>query len=399
LKADVKLARELLKKGITMTEHRKQLAGGTAKPAKKTPVVAPKTRQSRKSPTVEVVQAPAPAPKAVVEASAKGSKGSKGSKAGTRKVSSPKLPASQTESTGSPLVTPISLEQVAQQHSLFDEPAKTPRATRRTRAMAAPAAPVAPAQAPVVLPQFSATLDPAKLAESLQPFAGALSDMLAQMVLGQAMQKVQQGLGGLSMALAQGVQQPQIPAPSVSPVSPEALLAANRPAEAAAPTVSEQTLHVPAEAAATPSQASAAHQEDSPAATSENEAQAETAVEVEVEAPQVIRRPVLHTPPAPVVQPTQPKILIVGLIPNQAGIINAEFHEAFDIRFAEAETPSKRLEAMADDCDRVIIMANFISHSVQDTLKKHPGFERMHGGLTRVKDRLTELFIASEAAA
>jgi hypothetical protein len=408
LKAEVKLARQLQKSGLTMTELRKQQAGETPVVAKKSAVKVEKTasasrkathvsRKTQEAPVEQTVTAttPTPAKEASVEQAPAAQVKKRGPYKKTQK-SSPEQVSNQAPVP--PVVTPISLEHpaVAAQPSLFEEPpAQTKTKRGRPTSGAADTSHQASVQPPVV--PVAPMLDPAQLAAAFQPFAGAFSDMLANMVLGQTVQKVQQGFVGMSLALAQGAPQLAIPPAAVTPSPQDTInaLAKLQSVVPQGPYAASAAPHAPAaehpEAPATPEPLPNSPQDIADAA----EPPAEAAADSEA----TPARPVLHVASAPEVAYKKPKVLVVGLLPNQAGIVQSEFFEAFDIRFAESDTPTKRLESMAHDCDRVMLMTNFISHSTQDAVKKHPGFERIQGGVSKVKDRLTELFIASEEAA
>lgn len=408
LKAEIKLARQLQKSGLTMTELRKQQAGTAVakkssageQPEKAAPLSGKATRLSRKTPAAPVESIEAVAPQATPgEPTTAPGRTKRGPYKKTQANSSEQV---SVQNQTPPVVTPISLEQppVGAQPSLSEEPSQTK--TKRGRPAAKPAvtanaAPVQPASTPPAAVPFAPVLDLGNLAAAFQPFAGALSDILANMVIGQTLQKVQQGLGGVSLALAQGTPQLAIP-PAAGTPSPEdalnafASLQAAAPAAYAAPTATHAPTAAHHEAPAAPGPVtSTAHD-----TAADGEAVSGATVDSDA---QSTPRPVLHVASVREVTQKKPKVLVVGLLPNQAGIVQSEFYEAFDIRFAESDTPTKRLESMASDCDRVMLMTNFISHSTQDAVKKHPGFERIQGGVSKVKDRLTELFIASEEAA
>jgi hypothetical protein len=417
LKAEVKLARQLQKSGLTMTELRKQQAGTVV--AKKSsarvkaekssagnkaetaaPVSGKATRLSRKTSTAPVEPIEVAAPKAPPEEQTTAPERKKRGPYKKTKTSSSERVSAQEQTP--PVVTPISLEQppVGAQPSLFEEPSLPTKAKRgRPAPMPADTAntpPTQPAAASPAAVPFAPVLDLSHLAAAFQPFAGALSDILANMVIGQTLQKVQQGLGGVSLALAQGT--PQLAIPPAATPSPEDALTAFASLQAAAPAAyaAPAAAHVPP--AASPEAPAASGPVTSAGHDTAEDGEAGSEASLESDA-QAAPRPVLHVASVREVPQKKPKVLVVGLLPNQAGIVQSEFYEAFDIRFAESDTPTKRLESMASDCDRVMLMTNFISHSTQDAVKKHPGFERIQGGVSKVKDRLTELFIASEEAA
>jgi predicted transcriptional regulator len=442
MKAEVRLARELQRTGTTMTERRKESAEAPqvatppkVKGTKEEQTTPEKPARTRKSDAV--VEAPAevktqkrgrkslltesePASESASESAPTG-KRTKTTKTHTSESLQAPLATSAVTPTAAPIVKPVSLEQ----QSLFEEASAQkpphpgrPAAVQKPQEVGTADTPVqtgasqAPASSP--LPATPA-IDVSALAAGLHAYADPLSDLLSNMVLVQMFQKVQQGLNGLAHALFQAAAQtpsmPLEPAPAPPTLAMpdfKALLPmmlgslGGMTGSQAIPPASAPISAQPASAASSGQLAETSQQ----ALLSREAAPTVDQVKTEVgsdstqdtsETP-VARRPVLHTPVRREETPRQPKVFVIGLIPHQAGIIQSEFHECFDLRFAEADTPAKRLESMANDCDRVIVLTSFISHSTQDAVKKHPGFERISGGMARLKDRLMELFLASEAA-
>ena len=97
------------------------------------------------------------------------------------------------------------------------------------------------------------------------------------------------------------------------------------------------------------------------------------------------------TPPAP----PKAKVCIIGLLANQQQMIAAEFSECFDLRmFHSDEARGPSLTAAAQNSDCVLLMANFVSHSIEATVKSAGGVkhEVVRGGMTTLRDRLVTLF-------
>ena len=92
--------------------------------------------------------------------------------------------------------------------------------------------------------------------------------------------------------------------------------------------------------------------------------------------------------------PRRPTILIAGLLPNQAGIIQTEFGEAFDFRFYMVGQSMGQLKNMLPGADYVWTFTSKISHAVEETMKaKGVTIHRCSGGLTMLKDQLLALYV------
>lgn len=91
-------------------------------------------------------------------------------------------------------------------------------------------------------------------------------------------------------------------------------------------------------------------------------------------------------------KPELPKILIVGLLPAQAGAISSEFAEVFDLRFWKDESQDK-LKAAVRAADHVFLFVDKLGHSVEDTVRTlGTPFTRCPGGMTTLRQRLMEHF-------
>lgn len=98
------------------------------------------------------------------------------------------------------------------------------------------------------------------------------------------------------------------------------------------------------------------------------------------------------TPPA---GPRLKVVLVVGLLPAQAGMIQAEFHTCFDLKFWKDESLHK-LKAMAGSADFVLVMTGKVSHKTTDALKTVAHYEPIRGGLTSLREFLTNLYCVEE---
>lgn len=79
-----------------------------------------------------------------------------------------------------------------------------------------------------------------------------------------------------------------------------------------------------------------------------------------------------------------PKITIVGLLPQQADTIRSIYGDELDLRFIEVDTSASRVRATAESSDKVVLMTKFIPHEMQSTLRKHD-LVYCNGGVSSLK--------------
>jgi hypothetical protein len=84
------------------------------------------------------------------------------------------------------------------------------------------------------------------------------------------------------------------------------------------------------------------------------------------------------------------KVLVVGLKPKYCGMIASEYQD-LDLRFVEFNASPGSIRGKVDGCDTVIGMTEFIGHSHEDHLKKHPHYIRVSGGMDRLRSTLAGL--------
>lgn len=102
-----------------------------------------------------------------------------------------------------------------------------------------------------------------------------------------------------------------------------------------------------------------------------------------------IHHPALEAPKAC----KKPKVAVVGLLPQQAGLIAQEYRDCFDLSFPNKDD-SKELKSAATHCDKVYEMTKFIGHSTENTLLgAGAALVRVAGGMTELRDALTEHFV------
>lgn len=104
----------------------------------------------------------------------------------------------------------------------------------------------------------------------------------------------------------------------------------------------------------------------------------------------------LPHPPAPKqeVMPARKRVLVVGLLPQQAGMIAREFGECLDLDFVEQTKAGSTLRDKVNGQDAVITMTKFISHDSEQMIQaKHGNLIRCPGGLSQLRDILTEQYV------
>lgn len=110
--------------------------------------------------------------------------------------------------------------------------------------------------------------------------------------------------------------------------------------------------------------------------------------------------------PAPVKQapastPAEPlkKVAIVALLPDQKAMIEREFGKVLDLRIFssdEARGNGSSLTSRLTNCDAVFVMNHFTDRTIHDQIKK-AGIKpiAVSGGMTKLRDALTNLFLAA----
>jgi hypothetical protein len=89
-----------------------------------------------------------------------------------------------------------------------------------------------------------------------------------------------------------------------------------------------------------------------------------------------------------------PSILVVGLLPAQAGVISAEFYNQFDLRFCDASN-IQEVKRMAKNVDQVFLFTSKISHATDNAVRSvtHK-ITRVGGGVTNLKEALAHFELA-----
>ena len=110
-----------------------------------------------------------------------------------------------------------------------------------------------------------------------------------------------------------------------------------------------------------------------------------------VEIPQLEVKALISTQTAPK-RERLPTVGIVGLLPQQAGLIATEFGEVFDLRFWNNESNSS-LKSMGIACE-VVLCTKWCSHSTTETLASvGANWRKVTGGMNELRTTLTALYV------
>lgn len=110
-----------------------------------------------------------------------------------------------------------------------------------------------------------------------------------------------------------------------------------------------------------------------------------------VEIPQLDVKALISTQTAPKRERLS-TVGIVGLLPQQAGLIATEFGEVFDLRFWNNESNSS-LKYMGIACE-VVLCTKWCSHSTTETLASvGANWRKVTGGMNELRTTLTALYV------
>lgn len=91
------------------------------------------------------------------------------------------------------------------------------------------------------------------------------------------------------------------------------------------------------------------------------------------------------------------KVLVVGLLPQQAGLIQTEFGDVFELDFFKEGRPHILSTAVAmSDC--TVLMTSKVSHWMSDTVKRSVRVLYCNGGMSQLRDTLTTLYLEAHPA-
>ena len=111
-----------------------------------------------------------------------------------------------------------------------------------------------------------------------------------------------------------------------------------------------------------------------------------------------VSTPMMHTPEntkCDAQRVKKSKLCIVGLWASQKREIEREYKDCFDLRFVGPDEAPGKLRDAAKHVDEVVVMADKISHKHTDAISTvRDSMVLIHGGLTSLRDKLTEIYIS-----
>lgn len=84
-------------------------------------------------------------------------------------------------------------------------------------------------------------------------------------------------------------------------------------------------------------------------------------------------------------------VTIVGLTPQQARRVEAQFAGQLDINCIDAGLSHSKIQAAAESSDYVVVMTRFLPHKAQTAVREHGGLIFCNGAETAVKQQLDQL--------
>lgn len=107
--------------------------------------------------------------------------------------------------------------------------------------------------------------------------------------------------------------------------------------------------------------------------------------------PPQIHAPIINEPKA-----SKKRVLIAGLLPQQAGMIQSEFGEVFDLAFWKDES-LRALKTRAESADVAITFTSKIGHAAENAIKTtSTEYHRCVGGMTSLRDMLTRMYVEND---
>ena len=107
--------------------------------------------------------------------------------------------------------------------------------------------------------------------------------------------------------------------------------------------------------------------------------------------PPQIHAPIINEPKV-----SKKRVLIAGLLPQQAGIIQSEFGEVFDLSFWKDES-LRALKSRAESAEVTITFTSKIAHAAEDAIKTtSTEYHRCVGGMTSLRDMLTRMYVEND---
>ena len=107
--------------------------------------------------------------------------------------------------------------------------------------------------------------------------------------------------------------------------------------------------------------------------------------------PPQIHAPIINEPKA-----NKKRVLIAGLLPQQAGMIQSEFGEVFDLAFWKDES-LHALKSRAEGAEVTITFTSKIGHAAENAIKTtRTEYHRCVGGMTSLRDMLTRMYVEND---
>jgi len=107
--------------------------------------------------------------------------------------------------------------------------------------------------------------------------------------------------------------------------------------------------------------------------------------------PPQIHAPIINEPRA-----VKKKVLIAGLLPQQAGMIQSEFGEVFDLTFWKDES-LQALKHRAEAAQVTITFTSKLGHAAENAIKTtSTEYHRCVGGMTSLRDMLTRMYVEND---
>lgn len=90
------------------------------------------------------------------------------------------------------------------------------------------------------------------------------------------------------------------------------------------------------------------------------------------------------------------RVLIAGLLPQQAGMIQSEFGEVYDLSFWKDES-LRALKSRAESAEVTITFTSKIGHAAENAIKAtNTEYRRCVGGMTSLRDMLTRMYVEND---
>lgn len=107
--------------------------------------------------------------------------------------------------------------------------------------------------------------------------------------------------------------------------------------------------------------------------------------------PPQIHAPIINEP-----KTSKKRVLIAGLLPQQAGMIQSEFGEVFDLTFWKDES-LHALKHRAESAQVTITFTSKIGHAAENAIKTtSTEYHRCVGGMTSLRDMLTRMYVEND---